>query len=47
MNNELDSYCKEHAIHRTTTQGYDPNANASAELAVQWVRLRRAPPGRA
>ncbi len=37
---ELVQYCKDHAIHKTTTQGHDPNANASAELGVGTLKRR-------
>ena len=30
LSEELNKYCRDHAIHKTTTQGHDPNANASA-----------------
>ena len=37
---ELDEYCKLHAINKTTTQGHDPNANATAESAVGVLKRR-------
>ena len=40
LSEELKSYCRDHAIHKTTTHGYDPNANASAELAVGTLKRR-------
>ena len=40
VNDELEKYCLEHAIHKTTTQGHDPNANASAERAVGVLKRR-------
>ena len=33
MNEELDEYCNERGIHKTSTAGYDPNANP-AETTV-------------
>ena len=33
VNEDLDKYCADHGIHKTTTTGYDPNAN-SAENTV-------------
>ena len=29
VNDELEAYCRDHAIHKTTTQGHDPNANTA------------------
>ena len=40
VNQELNSYCRQHAIHQTTTQGNDPNANATAERAVGVLKRR-------
>ena len=40
VNDELEAYCREHAIHKTTTQGHDPNANASAEWGVGVLKRR-------
>ena len=40
LSEELNAYCREHAIHKTTTQGYDPNANASAEQGVGTLKRR-------
>ena len=40
VNQQLETYCREHAIHKTTTQGHDPNANASAESAVGVLKRR-------
>ena len=40
LSEELKSYCRDNAIHKTTTQGHDPNANASAELAVGTLKRR-------
>ena len=40
VNQELSAYCREHAIHRTTTQGHDPNANAPAEQASGCLKRR-------
>ena len=40
LSEELARYCREHAIHKTTTQGHDPNANASAELGVGILKRR-------
>ena len=36
---EKEQYCMNHGIHKTTTQGYDPNAN-SAENAVGTLKRR-------
>ena len=40
VNQELQAYCRQHAIHQTTTQGSDPNANATSELAVGCLKRR-------
>ena len=40
MNKELAQYCRDHAIHKTSTQGHDPNANATAELGVGLLKRR-------
>ena len=37
---ELKKYCARHGIHMTTTAGYDPNANASAESSVGILKRR-------
>ena len=34
MNYDFRAWCRQHCIRATTTQGHDPNANASAENAV-------------
>ena len=39
-NQELQAYCRQRAIHQTNTQGSDPNANATAELAVGCLKRR-------
>ena len=39
MNEDLDSYCAEHGIHKTSASGYDPNAN-SAESTVGTLKRR-------
>ena len=39
MNAELASYCAKHGIHKTSTAGYDPNAN-SAETTVGTLKRR-------
>ena len=31
---DLKEYCARHWVHKTTTAGYDPNANATAESSV-------------
>ena len=40
VNDDLKRYCLQHAIRRTTTQGHDPNANATAEKAVGVLKRR-------
>ena len=40
LSEELKKYCRDHAIHKTTTQGHDPNANATAELGVGILKRR-------
>ena len=40
LSEELREYCRQHAIHKTTAQGNDPNANASAELGVGTLKRR-------
>ena len=40
LSSELSQYCKDHAIHRTLTQGHDPNANATAEQGVGILKRR-------
>ena len=40
LREELARYCREHAIHKTTTQGHDPNVNATAELGVGILKRR-------
>ena len=40
MNEQLAQYCRDHAIHKTSTQGHDPNANATAELGVGILKRR-------
>ena len=40
VNHELNAYCKLHAILQTTTQGHDPNANATAEAALGTLKRR-------
>ena len=40
MNESLKTYCADHGIHKTSTAGYDPNANASAESAVGYIKRR-------
>ena len=37
---DLDAYCAQHGILKTTTAGYDPNANASAESSVGILKRR-------
>ncbi|MDA8582710.1 hypothetical protein N9L68_00825 [bacterium] len=37
---ELKEYCARHGIHKSTTAGYDPNANASAESSVGILKRR-------
>ena len=37
---DLKEYCARHGIHKTTTAGYDPNANASAETSVGILKRR-------
>jgi len=39
VNVELNDFCDEHGIHKTTTAGYDPNAN-QAETAVGILNRR-------
>lgn len=40
FNGEFDQSCRRQGIHRTTTAGHDPNANASAESAVGTLKRR-------
>ena len=40
VNEELEAFCLKHAIHKTTTQGHDPNANATAEGGVGILKRR-------
>ena len=40
MNQELERYCAFHGIFKTSTQGNDPNANASAENTVGKLKNR-------
>ena len=40
INEELDDYLKFHGIHHTTTQGYDPSSNGTAESAVGLLKAR-------
>ena len=40
LSGELNQYCWDHAIHKTTTQGHDPNANATAETGVGILKRR-------
>ena len=37
---DLKEFCARHGIHKTTTAGYDPNANASAESSVGILKRR-------
>ena len=39
MNEDLQQYCAHHGIHKTSTAGYDPNAN-SAESTVGTLKRR-------
>jgi hypothetical protein len=39
MNEELNDYCLKHGIHKTSTAGYDPNANP-AETTVGLLKAR-------
>ena len=39
MNEDLEEYCADKGIHKTSTQGYDPNAN-SAETSVGIIKRR-------
>ena len=39
MNKELEEYCREKGIHKTTTAGYDPDANP-AESTVGLLKRR-------
>ena len=36
----MEKYCEEHAIRRTTTQGYDPSANGAGENAVGHLKRK-------
>ena len=40
VNEDLIRYCAFHGINKTTTQGHDPDANASAENAVGVLKRR-------
>ena len=40
MNQELERYCAFHGIFKTSTQGNDPNGNASAENTVGKLKSR-------
>ena len=40
LNKSLERYCEEHAIRRTTTQGYDPSANGAGENAVGHLKRK-------
>ena len=40
LNRSLEKYCEEHAIRRTTTQGYDPSANGAGENAVGYLKRK-------
>ena len=40
LNRSLEKYCEEHAIRRTTTQGYDPSANGAGENAVGHLKRK-------
>ena len=40
LNKSLERYCEEHAIRRTTTQGYDPSANGAGENAVGYLKRK-------
>ena len=39
VNDDLTRFCEQHGIHKTTTAGYDPNAN-SAESTVGTLKRR-------
>ena len=40
LSEDLQQYCRDHAIHNTTTQGHDPSANATAETGVGVLKRR-------
>ena len=40
VNVAFNEWCRQHAIHKTTTAAYDPNGNASAENAVGSLKAR-------